>query len=478
MERRYDVFANAAGITGRKELFFINDLAYFSPTEMKHKMLPEVKRGWIEVLIAGDPRTCKTMISEFLHKHYKIGDIVAGSSSVSRAGLTAGITFFKNKPQISWGKIPMNDGGMIIIDEFSEIDPPTLFDLTPVRSSGVAKIDKIKSGQVLARVRKIMLSNPRGWKEEEQREYNYGIQFLRDLCLQDRVLARFDLAFVVRRGDVDVNNFDSKYEEISTEFTEYQCRHLIMWAYSRKPEDVEYEDGFDDCVNNVQKEMMEKYHPSTQLVNQEMRAKLIRMSISLATMLYSTSKDDWNKIFVKKEHLDHVVKFLNFLYDHENMKMDQYSAMKKNAETLGDMRFMMNICEYIDLNPLFREEEFTERAIHQIFYDYLHLVSRAKMYMPNAKSDKFLNTKIMVHEANQKLLGILTARNCLVRTRRGTYKKTTMFNSWLAERMKLGDNAEKSYILELEQNKNNSAVIKECEKNKRDDGGPEKREAS
>jgi len=471
LERRYTVFSNAAGITGRKELFLINDLAYFSPIEVHNKMLPQVKRGWVEVLIAGDPRTCKTMISEFLHRHYKVGDIVSGSSSVSRAGLVAGITYFKNKPQISWGKVPMNDGGVIIIDELSEVDVSTLIDLTPIRSEGVAKMDKIKSGKVLARVRKIMLSNPRGWKEEEQKEYNYGIQFLRDLCLQDRVLARFDIAFVVRRGDVDVNNFDSKYEEISTEFTEYQCRHLIMWAYSRSADDVVFEKGFEESVNQIQKNMMDKYHPSTQLVNQEMRAKLIRLSISLATMLYSTVEDDWNKILVKKEHLNYIVEFLNNLYDHPNMKMDQYSAMKKNAETLGDMKFMMNISEYIDLNPLFREEEFTERAIHQIFYDYLHLVYKRRMYMPSAKSDKFMTTNIMVHEANQKLLGILTARNCLVRTKRNTYKKTPMFNSWLAERMKLGERAERSSILELVSNKNNSSIIEECSQDVDDDDG-------
>ena len=476
LERRYSVFANAAGITGRKELFFINDLAYFSPIEVRNKMLPEVKRGWVEVLIAGDPRTCKTMVSEFLHKHYKVGDIISGSSSVSRSGLIAGITFFKNRPQISWGRIPMNDSGMIIIDELSEVDVKTLTDLTPVRSEGVAKVEMIKSGKVLARVRKIMLSNPRGWKEEEQREYSYGIQFLRDLCLQDRVLARFDIAFVVRQGDVDVNNFDSKYEEISTEFTEYQCRHLIMWAYSRKPDDIIFEKNFDKYVNEAQKKMMDKYHSSTQLVNQEMRAKLVRLSVSLATMLYSTIEDDWNKVLVKKEHLDHILSFLNSIYDHPNMKMDQYSTMRKSSESLGDMHFMMNIAEHIDLNSLFREEELNERSIHQIFYDYLGLVSERKMYMPSAKSDKFMSTNIMVHEGTQKLIGILTARNCLTRSKRGTYKKTVMFNSWLAERMKLGDRAEKSYILELVANKDNTHISKKYKKDSKDGDKPEERD--
>jgi len=463
LERRYTVFSNAVGVTGRKELFFINDLAYFSPIEIKNKMLPEVKRGWVEVLIAGDPRTCKTMISKFLHRHYKVGEVVAGSSGVSRAGLIGGVTYFKNKPQLSWGKVPMNDNGIIIIDEMSEIDVGVLTDLTDIRSEGVADITMVKSGKVSARTRKIMLSNPRPWKGEDEKEYNYGIQFLRDLCLQDRVLARFDIGFVVRRGDVDINEFESKYSEITTEFNEFQCRNLIMWAYSRKPEDIEFEKGFNEYVNKINIQMNEKFHSSTQLVNQE-RAKLVRLSVSLATMLYSTPEDDWNKILVTKKHLDYIVKFLDDLYCHPNMKMDQYSKMKKESEKIGNMNFMANICEHIDVRPLFREEEFNEKGLQQIFYDYLQKVEKNEMYIPDAKSDKLLSQGLRVYEGNQKLLGVLTARNCLVRTKRGTFKKTTMFNNWLEERIELGDKADKSYLLELKQNEPNFNAIEEVKK--------------
>jgi hypothetical protein len=477
LERRYDIFAKAAGITGRKELFFINDLAYFSAVEINSKLLPSVPRGWVEVLIAGDPRTCKTMVSKFLNKHYKVGTIVAGSSAVSRSGLIGGTSFFNKKAQISWGRMPMNDKGMVIIDEMSEISVDALTDLTYLRSEGVAIIDQIISSQAMARVRKIMLSNPRGWKEEEQKEYNYGIQFLKDLFMKDRILARFDIGFVVRKGDIDINEFDSAYEEITTEFNEYQCRHLIMWCYSRKPEDIVFEDGFDERTNEIQKEMLKKYHSSTQLINQEMRAKLMRLSVSLATILYSTVKDDWNKIYVKLEHVDHVAKFLDEIYCHKNLKMDNFSKMKYDSEKLGSMEFMKNICEYIDIAPLFQEEEFSEKGIQQIFYDYLHRVSKGKLFIIDAKSDKATSFGMMVHEANQKLIGILTARNCLTRSKRGVYKKTIMFNTWLAERSRRGDKADKSDILELEKNKLDNSLIEKIKEIDLNNGGSEERKS-
>jgi len=463
LDRKYKVFSGASGITGRKDIFFMNDLAFFSCIEIRNKMLPGIKRGWVEVLIAGDSRTGKTVITKFLHNHYKIGEIVAGSSAVSRTGLLGGVTTFKGKSSISWGKIPMNDKGIVIIDEMSRIDIDTLIDLVDVRSEGVAQVTKSKSGKAAARVRKIMMSNARGWKVEDQKEYNYGIQFLRELCLQDSIFARFDVAFVVREDDVDSKDFESDYAEITTEFNEYQCRHLIMWAYSRKPNDFIIEKGLNEYINECSIKMNEDFHSSTQLVNQEQRAKLVRMSVSLATMLYSTPDDDWNKVLVKKEHVDYIVKFLYKLYCHKNMKMDLYSQMKGSFDTLGDMGFMEDISHYVDLRPMLNEEEFTSQGIQQIFYDYIHKVSDKELYIVDAKTDKVKRHGMYANEVNQKLIGILTTRNCLTRTKRGAFKKTKMFNSWLEERSRLGDKATRPYILELNKNQSNTDFIESIE---------------
>jgi len=461
LKRRYDIFAHAAGVTGRRELFYINDLAFFSPLEIHNKrLLPSVTRGWVEVLIAGDTRTCKTMVAKFLHNHYKVGDIVVGSTAVSRSGLIGGMDV-KSK-RISWGRIPINDGGLIIIDELSLINESVLSDLTGVRSDGIAIITGMVSGKMLARCRKIMLSNAREWKAENSSGLK-GIPFLKNLCFKDEILARFDIAFVVARDDVDIERFESLYRQLTSEFTEFQSQNLMRWAMSRKPEDIIFEDGFEEAVNNAQILMNRKYHSSTQLVNQEMRAKLVRMAVSTATMLYSTPEDDWNKVLVRKEHLDYVVEFLNFIYCHKNMELDKYSEQKRASETLGDMNFMENICKYIDINQLNSENEFTERAIHQIFYDYLQRVQTGHMLIPDARSDGATSTFLKIFESVPKLIGLLISRNCFSRTRRGTYRKTDQFTQWIAMR-KENENATVSNILERPDNKQDVTVNEAAQK--------------
>jgi len=466
LDRRYDIFANAAGVSGRREIFLANDLAFFSAIEINNdKMLPGVKRGWVEILIAGDTRTCKTMISKWLRDHYKIGDIVVGSTAVSRSGLLGGTITQHKKPAISWGKIPMNDGGLVIIDELSNISLQTLDDLTGCRSSGVATITGIASGSVLARTRKIMLSNQRTLQSDNQKEEIYGVIFLKNLCYKDEILARFDFAFVVRRDDVDVKEFSSLYTQLNTEFTEFQCQNLIRWVYSRKPEQIIFENGFEEMVNQAQIDFLERYHASTQLINQEMRAKLVRMSVSLASLLYSTPEDDWNKILVKKEHLSHIIQFLNECYCHKNMKLDEFSAMRKKTESLGSMAFMENICKYIDIDQLLNDnDEFSDKHIQQIFYDYLERVSRSVLYIVDSKNDNIKSFGQKPYESVNKLINLLTSRNCFVRTKRGMYRKTKQFNEWLLKRMELGDDAPTSDILELESTKQNPALVEAAKK--------------
>ena len=457
LERRYNVFADAAGVTGRREMFLLDDLVFFSAVEINNKkLLPGIKRGWVENLIAGDTRTCKSMIATFLHNHYKIGDVITGSTAVSRSGLMGGMTKIGNKPAIAWGRLPMNDKGIVIIDELSNIKEDVLSDMTGCRSDGIVSINTIVTGKALARTRKLMLSNQREWKSQARIP---GIYFVKKLCLKDEILARFDLVWVARREDVNVEEFKAMYEQIATEFTEYQCQNLIRFIYSRKPDDFIFEEGFEELINKYQVELTNKFHPSTQLVNQEMRAKMVRLSVALASMLFSTVEDDWDKILVKKEHLDYIVKFIYYLYCHKNMALDIYSDKIRQNEILGDMSFMENICEYIDLNQIDQTEELTDKYVQQIFFDYLYKVQECKLSIPDAKSDKRTTTGIRIYEGASKLIGVLTSRHCLERTPKGTYKKTEAFISWITKRLEMGDAAPKSNILEFRKNNEDTKII-------------------
>ena len=465
LDRRYDVLSHAAGVTGRTDMFLINDLAFFSPTEIRNKKLfPSLKRGWVEVLICGDTRCCKTMISKFLMNYYKVGDLITGSTAISRAGLIGGTKFIKGKPTISWGKLVMNDCGTVIIDELSNLDQQTLTDLNGARADGFVEVMTIAGAKTApVRTRKIMLSNARTWTVDKSASYASGMRFIKNLCFKDEILSRFDAAIVVRQGDVSFDEFAPVYRQPLTEFNEFQSRGLIMWAQSRRPEEIVFEEGIEKHINDCQKKMLKFFHSSTQLVNQEIRLKLARMSTSIASMLYSHLPGDWNKIYVKKEHVEFLVKFLYKIYCHKNMKLDEYSKQQRALEKLGDMRFMENIIKYIDPNSLFIEEEFTDKSLQQIFYDYLERVFNKNLYIVDAKDDNIKTSGNQIHMSIQKLINTLITRHCLIRVK-NIYRKTIPFNNWLSDIMEKKDVSTLSNILEPVPDDPAAEVIKKLRK--------------
>jgi len=465
LERRYDVFAHAAGVTGRKDMFLLNDLAFFSSSEIDNKKLfPNLRRGWVEVLIGGDTRCCKTLISNFLMNYYKYGEMISGSSAVTRAGLMGGTIYAGGKPAISWGKIPMNDGGCVIFDELSMIDQKVMSDLTGCRSSGIIDISMINgTKKAPARTAKIMLSNARAWTGDRATSFGSGMNFLKNLCFKDEILARFDIAWVVKAGDVDTDKLEDSYRQPTTEFNSFQCRYLLMWGKSRTPSQYEYEKGVETHINESQKKLLTIFHPNSQLINQEIRLKVARMAQSIAVMCYSTVEGDWEKIYVTKDHVDFVVRLLIRLYCHKNMGVDIYSKQQRDQERLGDMRFMENIVKYIIPSSLLLEDEFTDKSLQQIFFDYLYRVWEAELVMVDARDDNMKSSRIPVSQGIYKLINTLVARKCLIRIKGGIYRKTDAFNEWLKDIIGAGNDRELSNILEDTSDEPYSKMLKDIQ---------------
>jgi hypothetical protein len=265
LARRYSIFGDRAGITGREDLFALCDLAYFSPTEIKYKLFPSLKRGWVEIAIIGEARCGKTIVVKNMMKKYQLGEMISGGSGMSRSGLIGGVSSSRNRNRIKWGRFPQNDGGFVAIDEVTSMDTKLLTeDLTYLRSEGIAEITMVENGKAPARVRKVMLSNLRG--KESARRDSYGMEVLLNVFIQEQVIARFDAAIFLKSGDVDFGDFQSKFDEATTDFSDFQCRNLIMWAHSRKPEDYVYEEGLDEYLTECQNKMLIIFHEDVLLV--------------------------------------------------------------------------------------------------------------------------------------------------------------------------------------------------------------------
>ncbi|HUX80700.1 MAG TPA: hypothetical protein VMW10_13300, partial [Alphaproteobacteria bacterium] len=334
-----------------------------------------------------------------------------------------------------------------------------LSDLTGCRSDGVIDIAMANtSKKAPARTAKIMLSNARAWTGDRATSFGSGMSFLKNLCFKDEILSRFDIAWIVKSGDINYDKLDDSYRQPTTEFTSFQCRYLLMWGKSRRADQYEYEKGIEAHINSSQKKLLTMFHPSTQLINQETRLKIARMAKSLAVMCYSTSGDDWEKVYVTKAHVDFIVRLLIRLYCHRNMGFDIYSRQQRSQEKLGDMRFMENIIKYIEPSSLLLEDEFSDKTLHQIFSDYLQRVWDGQLAIVDARDDGMRTTRIPTHQGLPKLINTLVARKCLIRVR-NFYRKTSIFNEWLKDMIEGERGRELSDILENPGNESDAQML-------------------
>ena len=102
----------------------------------------EIKRGWVEGLIIGDTRSGKSETAASLMKHYQLGEFVTGENT-SFAGLIGGMQQNQKRWFVSWGKIPLNDRRLVILDEASGLSERDISNISGFRSSGIAEIIKI-----------------------------------------------------------------------------------------------------------------------------------------------------------------------------------------------------------------------------------------------------------------------------------------------------------------------------------------------
>ena len=194
-----DLASNVTHIYGRQDLHLAVDLAYHSPIRFRFDN-KTIEKAYPEVLVIGDTRTGKTQTAEALLKHYGCG-AQAQAETMSIAGLIGGLQkMFDKQWDVTWGKLPQNNRRLVIIDEASGMDEKFFGQLSSIRSSGVATIDKIASQRTEAKTRILWLSNPRGGLTVGQ--YSSGISVIQTLCKSPEDIARWDMAIIVAKDDI------------------------------------------------------------------------------------------------------------------------------------------------------------------------------------------------------------------------------------------------------------------------------------
>jgi hypothetical protein len=350
-----DLEYNVTRIWERKEVAYAVDLVYHTVMSFNfQKQL--VRKGWAEALIIGDSGQAKTTLVANLMQHYRVGELLSGESS-SRTGLVYNMQQIANGWMLIWGAYPLNDGGLLTIDELSGLDEDTLAKMSDVRSSGIAKANGVVTAETSARTRAIFISNPRNGKPLKTEPF--GIQSILKLFGKTEDVRRLDFAVTVASGEVDsslLNKFDDDEEVIPNVYTSDLCNKRVLWAWSRTPDQVEFET---DAIKEILEKasyMSSMYVSDIPIVEPaDQRLKLARLSISCAACMFSTSTG--SNVVVKKEHVDFVVDYLQSQYNKRSFGYDEFSSQileqsDNSDEALNKLRDKFMALPIVDHNDV------------------------------------------------------------------------------------------------------------------------------
>jgi len=341
----YDDFAsNVHRIVGRYPLQVAFDLCFHSIIQFTFQNVL-LRKGWVEAFILGDSGQGKTEMSLCLLNHYGLGDRVQGEGS-STAGLIGGLERLGDRWILVWGRIPQMDRRLLIIDEFSGVSEEDIAKMSDIRSTGIAEITKIRTERASARTRLLMMSNTRDG--QPLGAYNTGVEAIRSVFSHAEDIRRLEFAICVATGEVTTDELNRERDLVEHRYTSEACRSLILWAWSRTPEDVVFADDVEELILRESVTLSDKYSAGIPLVEPaDMRLKLARMSVSCACRCFSC--DDGGKVVVKKEHVDFVVDFLKSCYDSPYMSYDSYSERAERESTFSDDEFEQALTELYKL---------------------------------------------------------------------------------------------------------------------------------
>lgn len=338
MKQRFSLAKEVVGTFVHPMVVNSVNIMFHSPIEFKYAGNRE--KGYPEGVIVGPSRTGKTKTATRLENFYRLGNFTTVKNA-STAGLLGGADKLPSGEfRISWGKIPLNHKGLLILDEMSGLSKDVMATLTDVRSEGRASIEKIVKGKAPAKTRMLWISNPRtntDGNSKSVEDYTNGVQVILDLVGSDEDIARFDFCYILpNTKEYSAPRFEDEEieQELADKLDYLPYHHLIQWAWSRKSNQVKFDKHVDRYIWNTAQQLNEKYDTDVKFFGSEAHLKLARVAVSCAVMCFS--HDGMGEtILTKKEHVDWAASFLVSCYDNEIFRLPEYveSNRKLNYTT-------------------------------------------------------------------------------------------------------------------------------------------------
>ncbi|MNG99988.1 MCM2/3/5 family protein [compost metagenome] len=322
-----DLERNVTYVWERRDVGIAVDLIYHTALHFYFQN-QFIKRGWGELLIIGDSGQAKTTLVERIMAHYKAGELHSGESS-KRTGLVYSIQQTSKRWFLVWGAFPLNDGGLICLDELSGLPEDDLAVMSDVRSSGIAKTTGVITSETTARTRAIYISNPRNGRQLNTE--TFGVNAVLKLFGKTEDVRRLDMAMAVASGDIDPSIVNRPVDEMPTiphKYTSDICNTRVLWAWSRRPDQIKFDKDAETAILYHATDMGKRYSSKIPIVEAaDQRIKIARLAISCAACVFSTD-DEAKNVIVKKEHVDFVVKFMDRIYSTRSLGYDKMSEIE------------------------------------------------------------------------------------------------------------------------------------------------------
>ncbi len=331
MNRLYEYDKGYIGGEANKNITQTVDLVYNSPLHIK--VGKQIIRGAVDAFMVGETRTGKSKAAKIKREQYDLGSII-NLKTTTVQGLVGGTNKATNKTKI--GLLPREHKNLVILEEFSSMqDNAFIKAMTEIRSSGRVRIVRVDSDlQVACQLRMLTISNPKpaqGGTDKPLHSYPNGISVITELIPTPEDIARYDFFTLVPEPDKYISFLEEDFEKIPVE----SYRNRVRWIWTRKPQDIVMSVDVQKHLWQVSEELNKKYNTHVRLFGTEAWMKLARIAVATAGMLVSTTSE-FDKIVVKKEHIDWAKSFFVRIYDNPVFKLSQFVSEQRKYSEVDD----------------------------------------------------------------------------------------------------------------------------------------------
>lgn len=323
IEQYYDEWKPTLAIEGRPDLFGAVLLTYCSVTEIPWQ--GGLIKGWLDAMCIGDTRTGKSQMAQRFVKTVGLGGYINGENA-RRTGVIGGVQRFGDSWVVTWGAIPMNDRGLLIIDEASGLDIDDIKDLSSTRSSGAVTLNKIVKGEARARTRLLWFSNPRSGRNLSD-FYWKGYGAFQEFIPVAEDQARFDLVLTAAREDIEIlEGIDSEAQPQVEAW-----RSLFRIAWSITADSIKISQDVKQAVRQAAKELNEDLGGGTLVVGVAVHEKILRLSCAFSVLRGQYNVQD-NKLILTVKDVEFAKQFLSWTLNKPSLSYGDYIREFKRAK--------------------------------------------------------------------------------------------------------------------------------------------------